>query len=666
MSEKTPKRKFLLWALRFSTALLGTLGWILIEGSITGQQYEYAIHDTLIRMRGPVKAPQDVMVLALDEESFRQLELPLDRPLPRKYHGEILERLASLGAKRVVFDIVFAGQSASPEGDQALAKGVASLPVVLAVDHGVRESGGMVFHELIKPEPFLSDHAVALATVGMQLDSGTARRFYIDRDDNIKEFVSLSEAGAGYNNSKDLANAVLPDPSDLINFYGPAQSLRTISLYQLLEKEVPIPESMVKDKVIYVGLVLRTGLGAAQKDIFPTTFGNIFGVEIHATQASNLIHKNWINRPSLNTELMIGSVVLFGFLMILLRAKPVTAGTLLVAIVIGWFVAATICVYNNFFLTGVSAVTIIMPLAVIVSTTYWYITTRKRQAQIEKAFSLYVAPAMVSELKRNPNLLKLGGEEIVASAMFTDIAGFTSISEPLGAVRVTAMLNSYFTDVSKAVMDEGGTVIKFIGDAVFAIWGAPVPQEDHAARACRAAMRLQETVENFNKKGEYPPLVTRVGVNTGKMMVGNLGSDKRFDYTAIGDAVNLSSRIEGVNKYLGTTVLVTDDALKSSNGQINGSTLRMGAIRVVGKEIPVNLFRLTSEEVKPEVSDYWNRSLASFTARKWSEAVETFTKVKEIAPELTIASDLYLSIIEEYQTNPPPARWQGEIVMDHK
>lgn len=659
------RRKLLV--LRFFTALSLTIGWIWFSGSISGAKYDFTIHDGLMRMRGAVAPPKDVVIIALDEATYSALELPMDRPIPRAYYGRALQKLSSLGAKRVVFDIVFAGQSSSPEGDDILAAGVGALPVVLGVDHGVQEKSGMLIHELIKPDPFLSERAGALAGVGMQVDHGAVRYFLFNKDQNSKELPTLSEAGAGIYSQASRPEE-MPGPEDLINYYGPAGTVPTYSLYQLLEEQVPFPREKIENKVVYIGLVLRTGLGASQKDSFLTPFGDIFGVEIHATQAANLIEKNWINRPSRIQESLIGGILVFFLLMLLLRVKPQWAIAVLTVTIILWHIPAYLGTYFRFYLDGASAVTAIMPLAVIISATFWYLRTHKKSVEIERAFSLYLAPAMVLQLKRNPSLLKLGGEEIVASAIFTDIAGFTGISENLGPARVTAMLNAYFTEIGQVVMEEDGTLIKFIGDAVFALWGAPLPQEDHAARACRAALKIQKAVDNFNLRGEFPSLITRVGVHTGRMVVGNLGSNRRFDFTAIGDAVNLSSRVEGVNKYLGTTVLATDDALEAAknNGNFEAPLLRMGAIKVIGREVPVSLFRLTEIPVNEEVSADWKKAIAAFTSRRWDISQSLFLSIQEREVALKIAADLYLSIIEKFKTNPPEASWRGELVMEHK
>jgi adenylate cyclase len=665
-SEKSSGKQFRIWLRRVIFAAIGTACWVFGLNTIPGQSFEFAINSMLVRQRGALPSPEDVAVVAMDESSYQALNLPMDRPLPRSVHAALIKRLGELGAARVVFDVIFVGRSASPEGDAALEEALSAAPVVLGVEFGSSVSAaGTKSYEVFKPDPFLARKATALATTTMNTDEGVVRYFYKPNHPLVVNYTSLSEAGAGIYTPAHREGRNLPAGSDLITFYGPARTIKTYPLYQILETEVPFPAHLIKGKVIFVGLSLRTGLGAQQKDSFQTPFGDVFGVEIHATQATNLMNGSWTRHPPMREQILLGGSLCFLVCLLAVSLKPVSALTFTALLALAWFAAALAAIHYQVFLAGASIVTIVVPILCLVNTLYHYIRTRRKQKQIEGAFACYLSPAMVTQLKRNPGLLKLGGEELVCSAIFTDIKGFTTISETLGPMRVVSMLNAYFSDVSDAVTNEGGTVIKFIGDAVFAIWGAPLAQEDHAMRAVRAALKIQSVVDEFNKRGEYPLLVTRVGVNTGKMVVGNLGSSSRFDYTAIGDSVNLAARVEGVNKYLGTTVLVTEDAY-TELGINDFHFLRMGAIRVVGKEIPIKLYRLSVGAVPPEMRQVWERALDTFASRDWDAAQTAFARVKEVAPELAVASDTYLEAIRSFKEEPPTVSWQGELVMDHK
>lgn len=653
------------WSWHILVALISTLAWLVFSATTSGEGYEFMLHDELVRTRGPRPPPEDIVVIALDEASYDALGLPMDRTIPRSIYAKLIRRLGELGAKRVVMDVVFAGPGASPEGDAEFAAALKTVPVVLGTDHGEYTDNGTVFHELIKPYGPFAAASHKLALVGLSLDSAMlARSMYIEKGSYLEGLPTLSEAGAGLDPNNPSDALKLPAPSDLINYYGPSRTIKTLSLYQVLEEEVPIPAVHIRNKVVYVGLVLRTALGANQKDRFATPFGDIFGVEIHATKAANLINRDWIRRPSKTNERIVGSFLVFISCFLIMLLRPIHAGISAVVLAVLWLILSYALLNATFFLTGGSGVLAAVPLAFLVNTTGSYLITLHRQKQIERAFSHYVSPQMVQQLRRNPELLKLGGQEVIATALFTDIAGFTNMSERLGAMKVTQMLNAYFSEVSDVIMDEGGTVIKFIGDAVFAVWGAPVPTIDHADRASKAALKLQRAIENFNSRGKFPRLSTRIGLNTGSMMVGNLGSNRRFDFTAIGDAVNLAARVEGVNKYLGTTLLVTENTKKECEAAA-GTYVSMGKITVAGKNIPIELFSAFDPPLQPELLSQWQLALDLFQGAHWDDSRSQFVAVKESACPLSAAADTYIEAIEELRLSRNET-WAGELILKEK
>jgi adenylate cyclase len=227
-----------------------------------------------------------------------------------------------------------------------------------------------------------------------------------------------------------------------------------------------------------------------------------------------------------------------------------------------------------------------------------------------KAFEMYLPPQMARKVAHNHQLLSLGGELVQATAMFTDIAGFTSISEQMEAKAVSEMLNSYFSEVMDEVFLQEGTLLKFIGDAIFALWGAPLPIKDHAEKAVIAGLAINEGVKRFNSTNRFPPLPTRIGIHTGPMVVGNLGSNQRRDYTALGDSVNLASRLEGLNKYFGSTILISAD----THSQLTHSYgfIFLGRVAAVGKSKYVELY------------GYYDPPLTEATKVELAELVQAF------------------------------------------
>ena len=283
---------------------------------------------------------------------------------------------------------------------------------------------------------------------------------------------------------------------------------------------------------------------------------------------------------------------------------------------------------------------------------------------MQNAFELYLSPEMAQQLTEGGAAATLGGAKLWASALFTDIEGFTNITEEMPAERVAAMLNAYFTEVMEVVFQNKGTLIKFIGDAVFVLWGAPVRIDNHAELAVLTALAIDKEVERFNSSGRFPTLKTRIGINTGPMVVGNLGSKRRFDYTAIGDSVNLASRIEGLNKYLGTTVLFSESTRKDCGSTV--PALRVADVHVVGKKETVTLYTIFDPMPVEVVINELDLALAFFKRRKWEEARTSFEKVKALEPRLIGACALYLATITEYAVSAPPEGWNGQLEFGHK
>jgi adenylate cyclase len=294
----------------------------------------------------------------------------------------------------------------------------------------------------------------------------------------------------------------------------------------------------------------------------------------------------------------------------------------------------------------------------------------RERERIKRAFSFYLSPEMIRQISADPDSLNLGGEEIVATAMFTDIKGFTPIAEGLTAPQAAALLKDYFSDVTRHIFEEGGTLIKYIGDAVFAIWGAPLKREDHASAACRAALALarsQASPPAGEEKGNS--LVTRIGVHTGPMLVGNLGSAQRFDYTAIGDAVNLASRLEGLNKPLGTLALVSGETLARAGGQLVVRPL--GRARVAGRSEPVEVHELLGLEgetlsIGAEALEHFERARRDFAGRRFQEAAQGFREVREMRGGSDGPSEFYLRLIDRLEAEPPAGDWDGVVIFETK
>ena len=657
------------WSLLLLSALVISILHLQVFFSTWGERVEPLALDLWFNFRGAVEPPPDIAVVAMDESSYRVLEVPMDKAWPRSLHAELLKKLKDFGARRIAMDILFLGEGADAKADKELSEAFKLTPTVIAAESATREvattAGSFTMEELLTPPDIFTKSADQIALARLPDDLGVVRRFVVPRTSSTRDVASLFEAAVG----KDVItkNSEVPGERDFLWYYGPPGTISTYPVHQVLNISGALPQSTFKDKIVFVGLSLRTELGPAQKDAYRTPFynrGSMFGVEIQATAAANLLTKHWIKRGSAWSEGLILFVTTLIVTFAIFYLRPHLAGLLALIFCLLWAVASYFLFLSGFFFPGVLLVCFVVPVSYLGSTLAYYFITQRSQQQVEKAFQMYLSPEMAKQMRSNPNVLSLGGESLYATALFTDIEGFTTITEKMTATEVSGMLNAYFTEVMNVVIDKKGTLIKFIGDAIFALWGAPIKHSDHAILACETALGLQRAVRKFNDANKFPVLNTRVGINTGTMVVGNLGSARRFDYTAIGDSVNLASRLEGLNRYFGTSILVSETVKKEAGSKIK--MLSVGSIVVSGKTEAVSIYGLFDPEIDADIEALWSKALNKFRLRSWEESAAIFKQVLGLETRLKTASLLYLAEIEGYTAKPPDDEWSGQIVFDHK
>jgi len=637
----------------------------IFAGSSLVEDLQFRVSDQWLRLKGAAKPPPGVVVVAIDEPSYRELNASFDKPWPRAFQAKLLRRLKALGAKKVAFDVLFTGASANPVADQELASAFALMPSTIGVESSIRyvsnQAGGYQLEEIDRPyEPYRKVAKEAL--VGLNDQDGVIRNFAFPRSDQERAFPTLAQAAAGVNPDE----MGQPGPRDLINYYGPGRTIPIVSFWEVLQDDLPNTPDIFKDAVVFVGLLMRSDTGGAQKDSYHSPYGApmIFGVEVHATIVANLLEKSWIYRPPKGIECLLQGVVMGGAVFAAFTISPVALGIATAVVVLLWSVCSFALLTSGFYLAGAATVLILLPATVLVNALVSYMSARRAEESLKSAFSLYVSPDMVPRLQNEGEALKLGGEKMWLTAVFTDIADFTTITEEMPAERTSEMLNAYFTEVMEVVFKNQGTLLKFIGDAIFAIWGAPVKLHNHAELALNTAVAITREVEKFNATKRFPPLITRVGVHTGPMLVGNLGSVKRFDYTAIGDSVNLTSRIEGLNKYFGTEILFTEVTRKEAGGFMG--SVPIASVRVKGRKEAVQLFSVFDPPLSPLVFDRWNKALGLFKVADFQGASREFSQVYRDEPRLQRSVDLYAAECERYQSSHPAQGWAGELEFDHK
>ena len=457
------------------------------------------------------------------------------------------------------------------------------------------------------------------------------------------------------------------DSSILLNYKGPAQTFKHISIYDVIERKTPKVD--LEGKLVLVG---ATEVGIYDLRTAPVS-SEYPGVEVHATLLDNIITDSYFRFSVMNQVATLALMLVLGLGagFVIPRMKHIF-GTVVAFGVVGVYLVAHNIMVNQMY-SWTSAVYPVVEVLLIwgVIILYQFLVSDRDKRFIKGAFQQYLSPAVIDQLVNNPNLLKLGGERRVMTAFFSDVAGFSSFSEKLEPEELVALLNVYLTEMSNIIMKYGGTVDKYEGDAIIAFFGAPIPYEDHAARACNVAIdmqkRLAEMRVQFKAEGR-PELTARIGLNTGPMVVGNMGSENRFDYTMMGNAVNLASRLEGANKNYGTVMCVSEMTYEPAKDVIE--VRELDKIRVMGISKPVTLYEIMGRKGEVDAQtmqgvSVFQQGLELYRQKKWDAAIQTFQKSLTIIPN-DPPSKTFIQRCEEFKATPPPAEWDGVFVASSK
>jgi adenylate cyclase len=341
-----------------------------------------------------------------------------------------------------------------------------------------------------------------------------------------------------------------------------------------------------------------------------------------------------------------------------------------------FLVAYILFAYELFATRGVW-IDVVGPIGIVIlsdAAIVWhkFSTAEKKRKFIKSAFGYYMNPAVVEEIAKNPEMLELGGKKMELTAFFSDVASFTTISEKLTEHELVELLNEYLTEMTEIVLKHYGNLDKYEGDAIMAFFGAPIHFPDHATRACHTALEMQDKLirlrEQWKSQGR-PELTARVGINTGPMIVGNMGSQNRFDYTVMGDAVNLASRLEGVNKQYSTEIMISEFTLEHCKSDI--VTREIDLIRVKGKALPVRIYEVigrtddTIPETMQSVIEHFALGMEAYKQKRWEDGIREFQACLDIKPD-DGPSLTYIKRCNEYLESAPPDDWDGVYIMTTK
>ncbi len=656
-------------------ALIATLAALAFYQLPWGNGLQNLSYDLLFLTR-PVVPPEEAAIVYLDEESHKELGQQFNRPWDRNLHARLVERLTSAGAKAVVFDIVFSDPGPGPAADQHFAAALkASGRVVLAADMVTTAYGvdGVAARSMTPPLELFSEVTGGIGSAEMVPDQDLVPRRHLpaSQDDLLP---GLSWAAALIVKAPSTATDTSRFRERWVNYYGPPATIPNVSYYRALAENGTVT-NLFRDKVVFVGARMFTKFSGERKDEYRTPYSfwmpqNPFmsGVEIQATMFLNLLRADWLNRLSPTAErwlLLLASLVAgFG----LARLRPVMAlGAALLGVVAVLLAAWLFFSDSRMWFPWLIPVAVVLPVALLWSLAFNTLRLYFENRLLGVTLGQHLSPERVRQLIKDRDVLKPGAVKTELTIMFTDIADFSVISEQMDSDELARLMNDYFETAISCVHDTDGFLVKLIGDALFVIWNAPIPQPDHRERGVRASLLLQQRLVAFNQKAGRVALRTRIGLHTGVANVGNFGSTRRFDYTAIGESINLSSRMEGLNKYLGTRVLATGDTARPLDGHLDMRML--GHFRLKGFEKAVAVHELLGPSEDASRTRPWREAFAEglqlFRKKDLAGARTAFERVLELNPK-DGPSLFYIGLMTEMLPEFMPENWIGEVEIKEK
>ena len=463
--------------------------------------------------------------------------------------------------------------------------------------------------------------------------------------------------------------AIPTDPAGYVqvDYHGPSGTYPRYSFADVAQHKIP-PE-VFRDKLVLIG---PTALGIADFAVTPFQQRDFPGVEVHANLIDNILNGQFIKRRLRENLIDISFILLFslGAGTLLSIVSPMRATAVLV-IFLGFFLWLALDLFAShriWIAVFLPTATLTTNYAAIVS--YRFFFEEKEKRKVRGVFQHYMAHSVIERLVENPEQVHLGGEEKELSVMFADIRGFTTISEGLSPSKLVELLNQYLSEMTDTIFKNWGTLDKYIGDAIMAFWGAPYPQPDQAERACQTALQMLDTLRRLQAGWESegrPRIDIGVGINSGPVLVGNMGSRLRFNYTVMGDNVNLASRLEGLNKAFATRLIISEFTYEQVRNKFVARELDF--IRVKGKKKPVRIYELLGsiEEFDRYRSliDRFGTGLEKYRSGQWERAIEVFRELRRDYPD-DGPSAVFLERCRDYLTEPPQGIWDGVHVMDTK
>lgn len=710
------KRYKNLWVMMLMALVIGTLCYQIGQLGFM-REFESKTLDFRFRLSPqPAKADTNIVLIAIDDASLRYVVSTLGQgwPWPREFYGVITDYLGQQGAKSIIYDMIFdeadfeRADLSSAESDGHFAEAMSRngnviLGMMLSRDSTAVEQS-LTRHSIADASEYsapISEWAGANSPIPLFNESArqvSTINLLDDRDAIIRKVPLLysyngriypSMAYAAYQHAKEddlpfhearLAGYPLVGRSEFyINWYGdggadgvfrylPISALLQSAVAAMYGTEASLPDGIFRDKHVIIG---ATAAGLMDLKTSPYTWG-MPGMEVWATTLSNLLNRDFVRFPAPLVNFLLIYLVTLLVIVAVSRVKSGYSPLLVILLFVALLVAGHALFASSRIAIELSSPLLSLVVSWVLILTLSYIMEGKHKRELRLIFNRYLHPDLVNRIVDNPELVQMGGDELECTVMFSDIYNFTGFSENQTPKQLVSYLNEYFSTFTNSILDHNGLLDKYTGDGLMAVFGAPILRQDHALMACKAALAHRDYSLKFKDLPELTPsqafhLNTRLGLNSGLLVAGNIGSERRMEYTSIGDTVNLSARLEGVNKVFKTHIIISE----STYVMVAKSMFcrELDYLRVKGKKEPTRIYELLCEKDSPKASEYgwistYAKGLELYRKGNFTEAKACFEELIK-APIKDGASETMANRCE-YLMAKPPANWDGILTLEEK
>ncbi|MBN2355592.1 CHASE2 domain-containing protein [candidate division KSB1 bacterium] len=662
--------------------------------------------NTFFYFRGPsVPSDTNIVIIALDDQTIKSM--PAKMPYPRSYYARLVQNLSRAGARLVVFDIEFTEPSvADPREDLYLADAIYNAKNVILAGKVVLNVNKRIEHNAFVIKPIDTLLAVqplwGIVNVPEDID-GFIRSYLLYQpvgqtryyplaiqavralQDNGDQKEPLSTKNAFIVGDtwipKVLANTMY------INFRGPAGTIRTYSLASVLDDEsfdlVEDEDTDIFEQHLAWGTFRNkiVFIGSTAEELQDNKFTPFFeyrsvkqkmpGVELHANALSTILRRDFLRDMNFGIVLCVVLVAAIVTGIMTLSLRPFRAFAAVIVLIV-FILLVTVQLFSRLHLIlPVTIPVVAVSFSFVMNLISQIIVEQREKKRIRQTFQQYVAPAVVEKMLSSGELPSYGGERIELTVLFSDIRNFTRFSESHEPEFVVSRLSDYLSRMVEVIFKYNGTLDKFVGDEIMALFGAPYFLVDHADRACRTALEmvahLRAMQKTWSENGESLFNIG-IGINTGKVIVGNLGSKQLFDYTVIGDQVNIGARLEGANKEYGTTIIISENTYERVKE--SARVRELDRVRLLGRSKPIRIFELRGMEPLAQIEqdyiiDVYSLGLTAYRERHWAEALKQFRRVLRYFPT-DGPSRVYIKRCLYYLEQPVPFTWDGIFEMKQK